>query len=424
MVGRVLARNGIAGALAECLILLACGSEEQTSAQAAKQREEPPSTTEEAQPSIDVDQLRALGYAAYAEPDSESASAVVLHEESSLPGFNLCVSRDLRKAELFDDQGKVVRVWQQGKEGHWARGLLVPDGHFMVIGSDKAPREGELINDDGRFVMKMTFDGEPVWKRSILSHHDLIPAPDGGYLVLTFNFRRIPSIHPSIDIRDDQITHLSNDGEIISETSLYDLLTAEGSTFSFQPVQPTQREQETFIDLFHANALHWIPDSLRKSTQPFSPGSLVVTIRHQDTIAIVDWDRKEATWTWGQGIISGPHDAQILPSGQLLLFDNGLSRGWSRVIEVDPKTRKLSWQYHAPRRRSFFSPSRGGAQRLSNGHTLITDSDSGSAFEITPRGRQVWRYRNPHQNPNGGRATMNRVQRYDPEWVEELLRKN
>ena len=63
--------------------------------------------------------------------------------------------------------------------------------------------------------------------------------------------------------------------------------------------------------------------------------------------ALRDWKTKRIVWSWGQDEISGPHDATLLANGNVLLFDNGLGRDWSRVIEVDPFTREIVWEYRA-----------------------------------------------------------------------------
>ena len=127
----------------------------------------------------------------------------------------------------------------------------------------------------------------------------------------------------------------------------------------------------------------------------YGPTNVIVCIRHRDLVAIFNWDTRELVWSWGQGEISGPHDAVVLQNGNILLFDNGLSRGWSRVIELDPLTRQIVWQYTAPVPSDFFTESRGGNQRLPNGNTLITESDSGRAFEVTREGEIVWEFWNP-----------------------------
>jgi hypothetical protein len=129
-------------------------------------------------------------------------------------------------------------------------------------------------------------------------------------------------------------------------------------------------------------------------------------------------------WAWGDGAISGPHDAQCLPNGNFLLFDNGIERKWSRVIELDPLKREIVWSYAAPERRSFFSLTKGSAQRLPNGNTLVANSDSGRAFEITSAGEKVWEFICPHRGEKGERATIVRAIRYSREMIAALLSKS
>src|SRR5262249_5161701 len=53
------------------------------------------------------------------------------------------------------------------------------------------------------------------------------------------------------------------------------------------------------------------------------------------------------------------------------------------------------WNYAAPKRTDFFSPLISGAQRLSNGNTLICSGNNGTVFEVTPKKEIVWKYVNP-----------------------------
>jgi len=59
------------------------------------------------------------------------------------------------------------------------------------------------------------------------------------------------------------------------------------------------------------------------------------------------------------------------------------------VVELDPVTKRIVWEY---KRKDFFSLKRGASQRLKNGNTLITESDKGRVFEITPDGVIVWEF--------------------------------
>jgi hypothetical protein len=161
------------------------------------------------------------------------------------------------------------------------------------------------------------------------------------------------------------------------------------------------------IDLFHSNTVEWMsrPELAAKNSM-YSLDNVVVTIRHQDTIAIIDWKLKKLVWAWGQGVLSGPHDGTVIDNGNILVFDNGLARGWSRVLEVDPIARKIVWEYKAARPSDFFSVARGACQRFANGNTLITNSDHGQAFEVPPDGEIVWEFLNPLGDDHGRRATI------------------
>jgi len=106
----------------------------------------------------------------------------------------------------------------------------------------------------------------------------------------------------------------------------------------------------------------------------------------------------------------------VLDNGNLLVFDNRSQRraadgdGWSRVLEVDPVSREIVWEYRADPPESFYSHSRGTVQRLANGNTLIGSSNQARAFEIDPAGSVVWEFR-PPPDDDGARPVL-RAWRY------------
>ncbi len=63
----------------------------------------------------------------------------------------------------------------------------------------------------------------------------------------------------------------------------------------------------------------------------------------------------------------------------------------------------------------------GACQRLPNGNTLVLDSLAGEAYEITPEGVPVWRFRSPIETEDGLRASSYRMVYYSPEFIEPLL---
>lgn len=82
----------------------------------------------------------------------------------------------------------------------------------------------------------------------------------------------------------------------------------------------------------------------------------------------------------------------------MLIFDNGLKRGASRIVEVDPATDQIVWQYAARDPKEFYSGTGGYVQRLPNGNTLITNSWAFQAVEVTPEKRMVWNWINPEKS--------------------------
>jgi len=119
----------------------------------------------------------------------------------------------------------------------------------------------------------------------------------------------------------------------------------------------------------------------------------LLSMREMNVIAILDVEQKSIVWALS-GQWTRQHQPTMLDNGHLLLFDNRGHRGMSKVIELDPFTQEIAWAYEGTPENGFSSPSGGTSQRLANDNTLITESESGRAFEVTPDGRIVWEYHN------------------------------
>src|SRR5438477_126249 len=102
----------------------------------------------------------------------------------------------------------------------------------------------------------------------------------------------------------------------------------------------------------------------------------------------------EVYWKFGVLLLSGQHALVLLDNGNLLLFDNGPHRidtslPFSRVLEIDPKTKEIVWRYQEGIVTSFYSPRVSNAQQLPNGNTLIAENMFGRMFEVTREGTVV-----------------------------------
>ncbi len=377
-----------------------------------------------AAPREEVDRLRSLPYAGYAPDDSRGEkSGVVVHDRArSWPGYNLYSIHEKCTAELIDADGRVVRSWRHQPSSSWSNCELLPNGDLLVVGWDSSEKTEPGIADQKRYILRFDWNGRLLWKRFLPAHHDIEQIPDGRLLTLTFQRRSIPAVNPTIEVRDDQLSLLDDSGRPRRSLSFFDTFSAADAAFPFVPVRPTTTGGRPWIDLFHGNSVERLGRPVRLAAgRTAGEDDVLVCFRHQDRVAIIDPERGRLIWSWGLGEISGPHDAQLLADGHILLFDNGVNRGWSRVIELDPVAEKIVWEYRAPNPRDFFSVSRGACQRLPNGNTLITNSDHGVAFEVTPDGTIVWQFNCPYQNAQGQRATIVRLKRYERLFVDRLL---
>ena len=370
-----------------------------------------------------IDRLRALPYVDFSQNSvDDQRDGVIRHDpDRSYSGYNLYTLRRICRADLIDQAGQVIRSWHRPGM-YWEHGQLLPNGDFLVVGADRSQVSDQEPVDDQRYLLRLSWDDRVVWKHNLRVHHDVTVTPGGQLLTLGLEYRQVPEIHAEIPVRDDQIMLLSSTGQVEETCSLYDAMSGRPELFQFQKVGPYRRWRRWMVDLFHANSVQWMPHPDLTDRHPlYASDNVLVCIRHQDTVAIINWTQKKLVWAWGQGELSGPHDASFLPNGHLLVFDNGLGRNWSRIIELDPVSRKIVWQYQADPRTDFYTKGQGGNQRLPNGNTLITDSDSGRAFEITTEGEIVWEFLTPHRGRQGNRATIARVDRYEREYVQRIL---
>lgn len=371
------------------------------------------------------DELRSLGYTGFVERDSGDRRVGVVHSEPEhvAPGYNLTSVSKLCTADLFDGSGRPVHRWQDADGRAWDHVELLPDGDLLVVGSDRGARKwaGALCED--HYLERLDFASRSKWKLPLRAHHDVQVTWSGDFMTLTATQRELPALDLEHEVIDNNLAVVSADGRVLEERSLYDACSKPQSRFTFRKVEPNPNKKFPIVDAFHCNSIDFVREpALIGSHTLYAAHNVLLSSRHQDSIFVLDWDRMVVLWQWGQGELSGPHDARFLPNGNVLVFDNGIDRRWTRVLELDPRTERVVWSYQDPRDRTrFFSLSQGGSQRLANGDTLIADSNSGRAFEVTREGRTVWEYLVPHFDEQGRRAEVYRIRRYPPEFVEGLL---
>jgi hypothetical protein len=329
--------------------------------------------------------LNALGYAAGTKPASAQSGVTEYDPAAALDGLNLYTSGHAPEAILMDMNGAVLHTWRckldaalpgyvpppyvrDAARQSWRRAYLYPDGGLLAI-------------FEGMALIKLDRNSNVLWTYAAGCHHDLSVVPKGGIYVLTSEERD--------GIIDNGIAFLDDDGKELRRISILDC-------FRQSPYAPLLEWMPKHGDVLHVNAVKLLDGSHAGSNPAFAGGNLLISVLTLNAIAVVDFDNKTVPWAL-TGLTKAQHEPTLLSNGNLLVFDNRGAGEHSRVLEIDPATHAVVWQHPQDVGPTFYSEWCGSAQRLVNGNTLITESDNGRAFEVTPEHRIVWEFINPNQ---------------------------
>ncbi|MEM9190500.1 MAG: arylsulfotransferase family protein [Myxococcota bacterium] len=355
----------------------------------------------------EIEALEALGYV-----DSAPAENPELRGaqggSGAAPGVNLYSSRHRASAVLTDLDGEVVHRWEdEDPQTSWMHVEPLRGGDLLALARD-------------HHLTRHRRDSSIVWRTRLRGHHDLAVQADGRILVLvrqtqryTFDGRRLP-------ILADGIATLTSAGEVESTVDLFPLLRSYVSSRRIDRIRSrlgTTSARElarpgSTADVLHTNSI----EVLHRPIPGIAPlGSILLSVRELNRLFVLDPALEEVLWTFGEGELQGQHDATQLEGGTILVFDNGVRRNQSRVLEIDPVRREIVWTYEHP---DLFTQLRGGAQKLPNGNVLITESDSGHALEVNLAGEVVWEFWNPDlRGSPPERAVIYRLNRYSPSFL-------
>lgn len=357
-----------------------------------------------------LSELQSLGYVDWAEvpPGEAELRGVTRSLPGAFQGPLFYHSRTRSRAWLLDAHGRPLHTWRGQKvEGGWHHAELLDDGDLMVI-----RRDGVLL--------RIAPDSSVRWQGALDAHHDLSPDGEGGFWVLTHALGRIPFEGAPIPIVDDFLVQLDAQGQERRRIPLRVLLgdaiprarleaiAARPQDVAWDPERPLHGT----IDVFHTNTVERLPRDVPGLGRA---GQLLIAARELDTVAVVDPDGPALAWRFGPGVLDRPHQPTLRRNGHVLVFDNGASRGWSRIVEVDPVAREVVWEYRADPPEAFFSEKMGGVEELPNGNVLVTESARGHAFEVTSDGRVVWEFWNPEMKAQrSARAAIHRLRKLAP----------
>lgn len=342
----------------------------------------------------EITRLQSLGYVGGSQPTSKFTGTTI-NQHGAAPNLRFYLSGHAPGAELINPEGQVQHRWQfsyeqclaanangeqsfladkSGITACWRRARLLPNGDILAI-------------FEGHGLIRLDRDSQLLWSYAGACHHDLDLATDGSIYVLTREAQVVPRFHPSKPILLDFITHLSADGQ---ELGRLDVMQAFANSVYASYLDLAAEAG----DIFHTNTLEVLDGHLAHKSPIFKQGNFLISVREIGVVAIIDPTSEQVVWALS-GMWRAQHQPTLLANGNLLVFDNQGHAGQSKVVELDPLTQQVIWEYADSPEAPFYSETCGTGQRMANGNTLITESDNGRVFEVTTEGKIVWEFRNP-----------------------------
>jgi len=320
----------------------------------------------------------------------------VYNPAKTYDGYTLFAPTFEKVAWLIDMQGRVCHRWQMDTAPA-SHGKLLPNGNLMWQG--KGPNSIEDFVGSGSELVEVDWGGNKVWRyEEVGLNHDFLVLDNDNLIVNVFVpmpddvSAKVQGGVQGTELRGRMwsccLKEITRAGKVLWEWSLHEHLDPEADVLC--PLCP--RHVWGFV-----NSLDRLPD-----------GNILFTLRLLNDLAVLDPRKGEIVWRLGRDKELGhPHSCSVLDNGNFLLYDNGLHRvaadpnlqiadiSASRVVEIDPKTREIVWQYMDPFAPNFYSAICSSAQRLSNGNTLICEATKGRLFEVTYDKEIVWEYHIP-----------------------------
>ena len=254
--------------------------------------------------------------------------------------------------------------------------------------------ENELICDPGsepRCMARQHHDYQREGSTVGYFYPGCSPKTDSGNtIILTHTNLRNPEISDKL-LLDDRVIEVTWDGTIIWEWTAsehFDEFGFDGNakhTIYHNPqMVPFQDGVEDAGDWFHINCVSVLGDNKWYDTgdKRFHPDNLIMGSRQSNVIFIISKETGKVVWKLGPDFslskelreirqIIGQHHCHMIPrglpgEGNILIFDNGgfagygpsssqspdgqftARRHYSRVIELDPASMRIVWEYISP----------------------------------------------------------------------------
>jgi hypothetical protein len=293
---------------------------------------------------------------------------------------------------------------------------------------------GSIILEDGSVVfnfenyglVKLNKNSEISWTLPCLNHHSIERAEHGGFWVPARRFFSEDSISPYPLFKppffEDYIMKVSEDGDIISEISVAELLHRNSLepiltlTGSGEPMpMPTYHYDIRDKELFHLNDIEELYSAMADNFPLFEAGDLAISLRNRNLVIVFSPVTMEIKW-WKIGPWVRQHDIDFQSDGTVTIFNNntdgtpdGKLMGGSNVVKINPATGDSKIIFGAESWQVMHTNIRGKHQILPGNRLLITEHEGGRVIETDTNGSIIWEYINRYDEDEVAEITEARM---------------
>ena len=330
---------------------------------------------------------------------------------------------------LIDMKGAVLNHWTISYNEIWPESPHLSDQprdwNTELHGARLMPNGDVIFTFQYGGLVRMDRCARVRWKLPRQTHHVFTPDAEGNFWVPDRRRRdeavsRYPKVPPPFE--EEYVVKVSPEGKVLAEISILDLIfksRLEGLLFA-NGAHDSEMVVPLSGDFTHLNDVDVLSPELAPAFPQFEAGDLLVSLRNLNLLMVIDPAAERIKWT-RTGPFLRQHDPDFLPTGRIAVFDNrrdggGAHRfGGSRILAIDPGVGRDTTLYGARPDQHFYTDTMGDHQPLKNGNLLISESQKGHAFEITPAGNIVWSWVNRWQDGSVGKISQ--AARYPAEYL-------
>lgn len=393
------------------------------------------------------------------EAQTRTVGKIYYNDTLATLGYTLFTPNQSFKTYLIENCGLKVHEWS----GSYQPGMMAylrEDGLLLRTGRDFSNSSFPSNGGNGGYLELLDWWSQQLWLYKVsdhlrLAHHDVWPMPNGNVLVLAWekydfnaakNAGRDPSQIADGEIWGEVVYELKPvfpDSAIVAwEWHVWDHLVQDFD--STQGNYGNVADHPELLDINYLGISQGNADWLHANSVAYNPqrDEVVVSFREINEVMVIDHSTTttqaaghtggnhgkggDILYRWGnpqayrRGTVADQtlfeqHDAHwvedTLPhGGELIIFSNGLSRGYSSVEFVTPPTDSLGHYvigggaFLPDSAQTTFRPLPGetidsgimaGAHILPNGNLLVTQAVRGRFLEFDPNRERVWEYISP-----------------------------